>query len=143
MICCKIIADYGNKEASFSGMLNMLSKYAEVLWEGGYLFLGETDTDKLTEKKIINIFKKNKYKKVFVDIYSKDNEPKESEYVNGWLTDKLIRINYNRYEKENQDMLKMAKKGLDILNEEVDFLLKQQQEEGENSDTKEKNKTSG
>ena len=90
----------------------------------------------LSEKKIIRILKANKYTKFFVDIYSKDNQPNETEFINGWLTDKLIRINYNQYEKENHQMLVNTMKCLKILNEEVDYLLKKQQEEGENSGTK-------
>ena len=106
------------------------------------MYLGEISTDFLSEKKIIRILKANKYTKFFVDIYSKDNQPNETEFVNGWLTDKLIRINYNQYEKENHQMLVNTMKGLEILNEEVDCLLKKQQEEGENSGTKNEKKGS-
>lgn len=142
MICCKIIADYENPNADFGGALKKLSEHAEILWEGGYLYLGEINSDFLSEKKIIRILKANKYTKFFVDIYSKDNQPNETEFVNGWLTDKLIRINYNQYEKDNHQMLVNTMKGLEILNEEVDCLLKKQQEEGENSGTKNEEKGS-
>ena len=131
MICCKIIADFDNKEASFSGLLKKLSEHAEMLWEGGCLYLGETDSDFLSEKKIIKILKANKYTKFFVDIYSKENQPKETEFINGWLTDKLIKINYNKFERENQEMLRNTMIGLDMLEKEVDYLLKKQQEEKE------------
>jgi len=126
MICCKIIADYENINASFSGLLNKLSKYAEVLWDNDYLYVGETKTNFLTERKIINILKANNYTKYFIDIYSKENQPKESEFVNGWLTDKLIKISYNQYEIENQKMLKETMIGLQMLEQQVDDILKQQ-----------------
>ena len=139
MICCKVIADYDNKDASFSGVLNKISKYAEVLWDNGYLYIGEVNGDFLSEKKIIKIFKANKYTKFFVDIYSKDNQPKETDFINGWLNDKLMRINYNQYERENQQMLQDTMKGLDILDKEVDYLLKKQQEVEKKDGTRKEN----
>jgi len=141
MICCKIIADFENPKANFGAALQKLSKHAELLWENGYLYLGETDGDFLTEKKIINILKSNNYTKFFVDIYSKDNQPKETEFINGWLMDKIIKINYNKFEQENQEMLKNTLVGLNMLEKEVDCLLKKQQEEEEDGTRKkQKNK---
>jgi len=136
MICCKITADFNNANGSFKGVLDSLGKYADLYWENNYLFLGETDTDFLTEKKIINILKKNGYTKFFVDIYSKDNQPNETEAINGWLTDKLIKINYNTFERVNQEMLKNTMKGLEDLEKYVDLQLKQQkQQEKEDGDS--------
>lgn len=136
MICCKITADFNNANGSFKGVLDSLGKHADLYWENNYLFLGETDTDFLTEKKIINILKKNGYTKFFVDIYSKDNQPNETEAINGWLTDKLIKINYNTFERVNQEMLKNTMKGLEDLEEYVDQQLKQQkQQEKEDGDS--------
>lgn len=136
MICCKIIADFDNPNGSFKGLLEKLSEYGEVLWENNHLFFGETSTDFLTEKKIINILKKNNYTKFFVDIYSKDNQPKESDGINGWLNDKLIKINYNMYEKENQQMLKETMIGLDMLEKMVDQLHLEQDKEVKSNVTK-------
>ena len=136
MICCKITADFYNTNANFEEVLKSLGKYADLYWENNYLFLGETDTEFLTEKKIINILKKNGYTKFFVDIYSKDNQPNETDFINGWLTDKLMRINYITYEKTNQEMLKKTMEGLELLEKYVDQELeKQKQQEKEDGDS--------
>lgn len=140
MICCKITADFNNASANFKGIMESLGKYADLYWENNYLFLGETETSFLTEKKIVNILKKNGCTKFFVDIYSKDNQPQESELINGWLTDKLIKINYATYERENQKMLQDTMRGLEILEAYVDHQLEQQKQEKEdgNSGTRRK-----
>lgn len=143
MICCKIIADFDNQNANFSGMLKKISQHASVLWENKSLYVAEVDGDFLTEKRIIRILKLNNYTKVFVDIYSRDNQPEETESINWWLEDKLMKISYNQYEQENQEMLKNTMKGLKMLNQEVDVLLKQQQEEAGNSGTRNKERKKG
>ena len=75
-----------------------------------------------------------------MDIYSKDNQPQESELINGWLTDKLIKINYATYERENQKMLQDTMRGLEMLEAYVDRQLEQQKQEKEdgNSGTRRK-----
>jgi len=143
MICCKIIADFDNQNANFSGMLKKISQHASVLWENKSLYVAEVDGNFLTEKRIIRILKLNNYTKVFVDIYSRDNQPEETESINWWLEDKLMKISYNQYEQENQEMLKNTMKGLKMLNQEVDVLLKQQQEEAGNSGTRNKERKKG
>lgn len=134
MICCKIIADYENKKASFSGLLKKLSQYAETLWDNNCLYVGEVESDFLNEKKIIKILKLNHYSKFFIDVYSQDNQPKESEYVNGWLLDKIIKINYATYEQKNQQMLKETMIGLNELEKYVDYELSKQKQAKEDND---------
>ena len=130
MICCKIISDFNNKNGNFTGVLETLGKTAELYWNGNYLFLGETESNLLSEKKIIKILKSKGYTKVFVDIYSKDNQPSEDDFINGWLMDKIIKINYALYEKENQKMLQDTMEGLEMLDAAVEAELKKQQEKG-------------
>lgn len=130
MICCKIISDFNNANGDFTGVLETLGKIADLYWNGNYLFLGETESNLLSEKKIIKILKSKGYTKVFVDIYSKDNQPSEDDFINGWLTDKIIKINYALYEQENQKMLQDTMKGLEMLETAVGAELKKQQEKG-------------
>ena len=136
MLCCKITADFNNANGDFIGAFKKLGKYADLYWENNSLFLAETDSNVLTEKKIIRILKTCGYTKFFVDIYSQDNQPNESTSICGWVANKLLKINYNLYEQENQQMLKNTLVGLNILEEYVDVELKKQQEkEVENSGT--------
>ena len=65
-----------------------------------------------------------------MDIYSKDNQPSEDDFINGWLMDKIIKINYARYEQENQKMLQDTMEGLEMLDAAVEAELKKQQEKG-------------
>lgn len=130
MICCKIISDFNNKNGDFTGVLETLGKTAELYWNGNYLFLGETESNLLSEKKITKILKSKGYTKVFVDIYSKDNQPSEDDFINGWLMDKIIKINYALYEQENQKMLQDTMEGLEMLDAAVEEELKKQQEKG-------------
>lgn len=50
-------------------------------------------TGNTTEHKIIRILKKNGYLKSYLDIYSKENPPRETDdSVNSWLLTKLTAI---------------------------------------------------
>jgi hypothetical protein len=131
MICCKIITDYNNTNASFSKLCELLSKKGDWTWNGDSLFFADTEgsTD---EKTIIRCVKKAGYTKVFVNVYDKDNEPHENESIKGWITDKVVKIYYKQFEDNNRAVLLETKKGLDEIEQEVNGLireLKQQQEE--------------
>ena len=141
MICCKIIAEYANKSGKCSLLMNRLSQHGDVLWEGDSesLFFGDTVSCNMTEKKIINIVKKCGYTKVYVDIFTEENPPRETESTNGWIFDKLTRINYIIYERENQKMLRDTMIGLDMLNEEIDRLRNESAEK--NTDSRVRRKT--
>lgn len=132
MICCKIITNFNDAHGNFEKLLNTLSSYGEVLWENGYIFFGDTEHDEVNEKKVQKILKNSGYMSFFINTYAKENQPNETDDINGWLTDKLIKINYVQYERHSQQIFKDISKGLDILNQQVDELQLQQQKRRRN-----------
>lgn len=128
MICCKIIADYKNSQGNFQLLLDTLANYGDFLWDNNTLFFSETDSNHFTEKKIQNILKKSGYTKYFIDVYDENNQPQETQNINIWLANKLIRINYNNYQKENQKVFSNISKGLDMLETEIDNMSQANQE---------------
>lgn len=139
MICCKIIADYSNTEASFSKLCEFLAKKGDFLWSGNVMYFADTEGD-TTEKKITTGYKKAGYTKIFIDPYDVKTEPREDESVKGWITDKLTKIYYQQYERENQAVFKNIDKGLDALNIEIDKLAEQAKQEHLEPETTEDNK---
>lgn len=124
MICCKIIADYNNKDASFKNLLSLLSKKGDLYWSNGVLFFADTEGD-ITEKSLIRLYKKVGYTKVFVDVFDKDNEPNnDDEVIKSWISDKLVKIYYKQYEMESQQVFRETKRGLDEIEKEVDGIIR-------------------
>jgi hypothetical protein len=133
MICCKIVANYNDTEGNFKKLSEKLIQYGDFLWENGVIFFGDTEHEEMDSKKVKKIVRSAGYKECFVCSYDKNNEPSESsESINGWLADKLIKINYALYEKQSQTVFKNISKGLDILDEEIENIkqTQQQKEEG-------------
>ena len=124
MICCKIIADYNNKDASFKNLLSLLSKKGDLYWSNGVLFFADTEGD-ITEKSLVRLYKKVGYTKVFVDVFDKDNEPNnDDEVIKSWISDKLVKIYYKQYEMERQQVFRETKRGLDEIEKEVDGIIR-------------------
>lgn len=119
MICCKIITDYNNIHGNFNQLLKDLTSCGDFLWENNSLYFSNTYEYEVNKKTLIQILKKNGYDDFFINIYSKNNEPNENENINGWIYDKLIKINYKCYEHESQELFKNISKGLDMLDEEI------------------------
>ena len=105
MICCKIVANYNNTEGNFSGLIKDLGKKGEILLFQDHLFFSDC-VNNIDKKFLSKILKKNNYKEFFINEYTEENQPQESEFINGWLFDKLIKISYNMYEKVNQEKLR-------------------------------------
>ena len=101
MICCKIITDYNNPAGSFDKLVQLLAKRGDFLWDNNALFFGDIEGD-TTEKQVSNILKKAGFSKFYIETYSQTDPPKESDFINGWLTDRLVRINYKMCEDESQ-----------------------------------------
>lgn len=117
MICCKIVANYNNAEGNFSGLIKDLGKKGEILFQDCLFF---SDCVNNIDKKFISkVLKKNNYKEFFINEYTEENQPQESEFINGWLFDKLIKISYNMYEKVNQEKLREISDKIDFLTEEL------------------------
>ena len=117
MICCKIVANYNSTEGNFSGLIKDLGKKGEILFQDCLFF---SDCVNNIDKKFISkVLKKNNYKEFFINEYTEENQPQESEFINGWLLDKLIKISYNMYEKVNQEKLREISDKIDFLTEEL------------------------
>lgn len=130
MICCKIIADYNNPSGDFDKLISKLTKYGDFLWDSNNLFFGDIEND-LTEKKIGKILKQCGYDKFYINVYSQYNQPQESDFINGWLTDRIVRINYKQCEDESQKVFHDIAIGLAMLNKELDELKSKAQKQEE------------
>ena len=123
MICCKIVTNYNSEQGKFQQLWETLAKRGDLLWENGTLYFADCK-DCTTDSLIGKILKKCGYDNYFIDIYNKDNQPRfETEVANNWLNEKLIKINFNTYERANQEMLKNVSKGLDQLDEILDNII--------------------
>lgn len=118
MICCKIVANYNNTEGNFSGLIKDLGKKGEILLFKDHLFFSDC-VNNIDKKFLSKVLKKNNYKEFFINEYTEENQPQESEFINGWLFDKLIKISYNMYEKVNQEKLREIWNKIDFLTEEL------------------------
>lgn len=121
MICCKIIADFNLPTGKFAEFLGELSLKGDFLWENNILYFGDTFGE-TNYKSIEKLLKKTGYPKYFIYEYGKDNSPQETERINGWLLDKIVRINYMQYERTSQEVFHNISKGLDMLEEEINVL---------------------
>ena len=117
MICCKIVANYNSTEGNFSGLIKDLGKKGEILFQDCLFF--SDFVNNIDKKFISKVLKKNNYKEFFINEYTEENQPQESEFINGWLFDKLIKISYNMYEKVNQEKLREISDKIDFLTEEL------------------------
>ena len=118
MFCCKIVANYNNTEGNFSGLIKDLGKKGEILLFKDHLFFSDC-VNNIDKKFLSKVLKKNNYKEFFINEYTEENQPQESEFINGWLFDKLIKISYNMYEKVNQEKLREIWNKIDFLTEEL------------------------
>ena len=140
MICCKIIADYNNTAGSLNELCRLLSKKGDWTWNGDALFFADTEGE-VEEKTVVRYVKKAGYTKVFVDVYDKNNEPHENESIKGWIIDKVTKIYYVQYTKENQKVLLETKKGLDEINRELDNMIIDLKERAHDKKNKKSKKT--
>ena len=122
-VCCQIITKFFNVPDGFRCLLETLSEYGDILWTDGKLYFASVSEEKtLSESQLEKIMKEKGYYKFFIDSYDFNTLPKESEYIVGWLQDRLIKINYLTYEEESQKVFHDISKGLDMLDSEIDRL---------------------
>ena len=131
MICCKIVSDFNSLEVKFGDLLEKLGKYGDVFWHNNNLFFADYENDTTDKAKVSRILKKCGCTDFYICVYTKDNVPQETDEANIWLTNRLIKMNYNLYERQSQEMFREISKGLDLLNEQVSDLLSQQKQEQE------------
>ncbi len=138
MICCKIITDFNNPNGSFDKLVQSLMKRGDFLWDSNALFFGDIEND-TTEKQVANLLKKAGFNKFYIETYSQSDPPRESDFINGWLTDRIVRINYKMCEDESQKVFHDISKGLDLLNEEIDRLTLEAQQKSQEKEEEELN----
>jgi len=127
MICCKIVADFSgaSNKNNFSALLKALSQRGDFLFDSGNLFFGNSDDETCTRPVVERIMRRAGYKEFFVQVYDKDHQPREAEFINGWITDKMVAANAILYERRSQEVFHNTVRGLQAINAELDALLEQ------------------
>ena len=120
MICCKIVADFSDPRGKLSVLLQNLGKVGEFLFENDVIFFGNVEDEKITETRVKSIISRAGYHNFVLFVYDKDHTPRESDYINGWIVDKLRAINYNCYERQSQALFHRVAHGLDLLDKELE-----------------------
>lgn len=124
MICCKIITNYSDPNGSFKKLCELLGKKGDWMWDGSALYFSDVEGD-ITEKQVYGMVKKAGYTKSYIEVYSAENEPHETDEVKNWVADKLMKIYYLDYERKNQQILRETKQGLEEINQELDTLIEE------------------
>ncbi len=122
MIVCKIVSKF--TEGNFKSLSKKLLEQGCSLLEKDTLYFADTESN-FDRKKISRILKSCGYDNFYIEEFSKDNEPKESEYINGWIIDKIVHIIYANAEQESQEAFKNILIGLDYVNKEIEQIQKQ------------------
>lgn len=124
MICCKIVIDYAGSaaEGNISILLTKLAESGDFLWENGSLYFSNTDSPCVDEQYLTRLIRKCGYRRFFVHPYANGSEPKESDRVDAWIYDRLIKIAYQECEKKSQQAFKDIMVGLDMLDAEIERL---------------------
>ena len=117
MICCKIVTNLNNEKINI--LLTKLAEKGNFIIYDKYIYFCDSETD-FSEKNLKKILKKYGFSNFFLDIYNKDNPPRENEEINGWIYNEIMKLNYNMCEKENQKVFHEIWKGLDLLEEEIE-----------------------
>ena len=122
MICCKIVTNLKAPGSDLTKLTKKLSDLGDFLFAGGNLYFSDTEGE-VEVKKIRSIMKSSGYKEFFINVYDKDNEPVgETEDVVAWLANKMYKINYLTFERENQELLKSTLNGIRQLDAEFETL---------------------
>ena len=131
MICCKIVADYQQDCSHFNELFEELNKCGDVLWDSRYFFFFFIIDRKTSEKTVQKILKKHQITSFFLEKYGRDYQPTETDQINWWVEDKLIKIGYEEAEDEHQDDLKHLSQQLDELNDMIQTIKQSQSQSDE------------
>lgn len=131
MICCKIVANYQQVCTHFNELFEELNKYGDVLWDSRYFFFANTTDRKISEKTVQKMLKKHQITGFFLEKYSRDYQPTETDQINWWVEDKLIKIGYEETEDEHQEDLKRLSQQLDELNNMIQTIKQSQSQSDE------------
>ena len=119
MVCCKITGGFSRDGENFSKLFKRLSGLGGVISNKDIIYFG-SDEDEVTEKTIRTALKRFGFSNSYIEVFDVNNQPKEDEYINGWLTDWLVKMEVKHFNKENQAKLRVIKQKLDELDQELD-----------------------
>jgi hypothetical protein len=94
MICCKIISNFQDKNISLAKILKSLGSLGYLIWDGQSIFFADVSSYQIDESKIRSLLRKCGVKSLYINVYDKDNQPRENDEIDAWILDKLIKINY-------------------------------------------------
>lgn len=123
MICCKIVTNLDKNKEKVNIFLKKLAEKGNFIIYNNCLYFCDSESN-FSEKDLKKMLKKCEFSNFFLDIYDKENPPKENEEINGWICNELIKLNYNMYEQENQRVFHEISKGLDLLEDELEYIKK-------------------
>ena len=121
MICCKIVTNLKNEKINI--LLNKLAEKGNFIIYGKSIYFCDPESD-FSEKDLKKMLKKYGFLEHFIETYDKDNPPQENEDINGWIYNEIMKLNYNMCEKESQKVFHEIWKGLDLLDEEIEHIKK-------------------
>lgn len=117
MICCKIVAKYDDQNKSLSKLFDKLCAKGEILFSKGNLFYA---SETYNEKDVRKIFKKSGYDNFYLEVYESEEQAQEEEYIRGWVIDKMTRMRFHKYYKENEAEIADLSEKLVALNKILD-----------------------
>lgn len=122
MICCKIVSNYRDSNSKFNDLYNRLQKMGNVLYCNGTIYFGTVDNG-INNSRIKTIMKKYGYKDCYIEEYDRSHEPREEEYINGWIYDQLVLINTKMYEIKSQEAFRSISASLDKIDKQAEAIL--------------------
>ena len=134
MICCKIIANFLDPNVYMSKLLKQFGACGWTVWNGKEIYFANTVDREIKEKTVKIILNRCGVRSHYINIYDQHNEPRETEEMNGWIWDKLIKINYKECEDSQQEVFRNIMKGLDALEIEIDSLPAKEQSDSKTID---------
>lgn len=137
MICCKIITNLNQGSSEVNKLFQKLFKKGDYLVSAGYIYFcdSEFNTDKNTVAKIL---RSCGFKDFYIDVYTEQNPPKENDEINAWLCNQLLKLNYNMFEQQSQEVFRNISKGLDVLEVELEKIINKENNESHKQGEEEK-----
>ena len=100
-------------EENFPIILNKLGKYFKIIYINNTLYIALTDIN--NEMTGYNLIKRTlrPAKEFLITQISEKNIMLENDYVIEWCRDNLVELDKQRYERDNQEKLRLMNKALD------------------------------
>lgn len=120
----KIIMDFTNLDE----VIKLLSKRFNLIFVDNAIYICDKKYANTTISYIKKLLKNNNVFILKIDEKNLVNEPCS---VVKWCRDNFVQRDLKKFEKEHQDDIKNFMKSLDVLEEELDKIVKQNKEGGE------------